>query len=122
LDEKERKTKRQRRQLSIFRRRRRRREIEKKKKMCVSPQIVHEQLDGMRDLIFARHIFTTINVRGARSMRVWMMISKRVYKMKVRSVTFFFFVWTKFNLNTFPLPLCGKIKHRNARAGELQNR
>jgi len=33
--------------------------------MCVSPQIVHEQLDGMRDLIFARHIFTTINVRRA---------------------------------------------------------
>jgi len=61
--------------------------------MCASPQIVHEQLDGMRDLIFDRHIFTDINVRGARSMRVWMMISKRVYKMKkVRSVTFFFFV------------------------------
>jgi len=67
-------------------------------------------------------IFLLLLMFGARSMRVWMMISKRVYKMKVRSVTFFFFVWTKFNLNTFPLPLCGKIKHRNARAGELQNR
>jgi hypothetical protein len=37
----------------------------KKEDVCVSPQVVHEQLDGMRDLIFARHIFTNINIRRA---------------------------------------------------------
>jgi hypothetical protein len=68
-------------------------------------------------------IFLLILIFGARSICVDD-IPKRVYKMKMRSMTFFFFVWTKFNLNT-PFPrfrFCGKIKHRNARAGEFQNR
>ena len=70
----------------------------------------------MRDLIFARHIFSNVNVRCAFDMCV-----DDIYiQMRVQNedafddfLFFFVFVWTTINLNTFPreLDITNKYKY-----------